>query len=489
MPVNCCKKWVGDELKKFYSPNPCSSSGAVPCSETDPQKPSGVQISSTTGAQAGIAASAPGVDGDTRCQSGFHWDNTENRCVPDAGPPGHGCYPGFDWDEDQQRCVPRIPECPEPGTHWDKLKKRCVPDEGCPQGFHPDVDGECVPDDEPPDKRCDHLGPNFIWSDKENRCIPDTDPRCDDGFHWDNDRKICVPDNGDGENPCETGGYELTKESGFAGGAGQGRESWAEVPGTERSADWEGHMVWNPSKGAFVNTGDPEGQTYDLVCKKGWVRKPDAEGNTWCCPEGGPGPGPGPDGPGGEFKWGEDLQGLLARIMERANYLLDYPRGLTPQERQGVINYAIEGVKSGERGQLQSSRDLLARRGLLGSGFEFEEAGRIRRETRGRETQVRREFGIDELDRRFQELMGTTGMAQGLTGTLMQGEQIPEILSGARRAEGQAAVNSFLAFLSGSMGGQGNQYQAAIINQLMGGQGGSGIMDWLPWILAGQGGR
>lgn len=418
----CCKKWVSGELKKFYSRRPCAG-GAVQCSDPDPPRSDDTDI----------IGPGDGIDiGDRegcrqKCREQYGRDKTK--------------LPGS--NADLQRCLAR-----------------------CGGGTGVDGDGvtPCAGGHE----------------------LPMGASQCQEGFTLKTieGRRWCCPDTGPGvgESPCGTGGYQLTSEVGFAGGAGQGKAPWAEVPGTERSSEWEGHMVWSPSKGAFINIQDPEGQTFDIVCRKGFVRKQDSEGNTWCCPEAGNGDG---DGIGGEFQWGEGLQGLLARIQERANYLLDYPRGLTPQERQGVINYAIESVKSGERGQLQSSRDLLARRGLLGSGFEFEEAGRIQRETRGRETQVRREFGIDELDRRFQELMGTTGMVQGLTGTLMQGEQIPEILSGARRSEGQAAINSLLAFFGGSMGGQNNQYINAIINQLMGGQGGdgAGMMDWLPWIL------
>ncbi|HEC62491.1 MAG TPA: hypothetical protein ENI27_09620 [bacterium] len=291
-----------------------------------------------------------------------------------------------------------------------------------------------------------------------------------------------------GASPCGAGGYQLTAEVGFAGGVGAGKQPWEGVPGTERSSDWEGHFVWDPSKGAFVTIDDPGGQTYDSVCRKGYKRTPDDSGTTWCCPSGEDFDGDGDDGIGGEFEFSEGLQGLLGRIMERANSLLDYPRGLSPQERQGVINYAIESVKAGEGGQIRSSQDLLARRGLLGSGIEIAETGRIKRETRGQETRIRRELAIDDLDRRFSELMGTTGMVQSLTGTLMQGEQIPEILSGARRSEGQAAINSIIALLLGGGGGQNNnQWLQQIFSGGNQGLEGSGILDWLPWLLTNRG--
>jgi len=299
-----------------------------------------------------------------------------------------------------------------------------------------------------------------------------------------------------GTSPCETGGYKLADDPVMAGGGTEwvNDQGVVEYPGWSRDDQAEGHWMWHKDHGyqnmvdidAFNKSGTPfptDGS--QGACRKGTVRTVDDQGGVWCCP-GGIDPDPVPPGPGGEFNWSPGLQGLFGRITERANYLLDYPRGLTPSERQGVINYAVESTKAGERGQIQSSRDSMARSGLLGSGYQFEQEGDIRRDTRNRETQVRREFGIDELDRRFSELMGTTGMVQGLSGTLMQSEQIPEVLSGARRAEGQAAINALLGLYSGSMGNQNSGYNNWIMQQLMGGQGNSsgGIMDWLPWLLA-----
>jgi len=259
-----------------------------------------------------------------------------------------------------------------------------------------------------------------------------------------------------------------------------------------RSGDWEGHYVWDPSTQKYYKLADAmsgayEGKGMDLVCKKFHARTVDSEGNAWCCPSDGDEDG---DGIGEEFTWSEDLKGLLARIMERANELLDYPRGLTPQERQAVINYAIEGVKAGEAGRKQTTKDELARIGMLGSGVQVSEMARIERETGQRAGDVRRELAIDDLNRRFSELMGTTGMVQGLTGTLMTGEQIPEILSGARRAEGQAAINSFLQYLGISAGSQQAGYWEAIMAQWMRGQDGDGgDMSWLyylPYLMGGK---
>jgi len=234
---------------------------------------------------------------------------------------------------------------------------------------------------------------------------------------------------------------------------------------------------------------------------------------------------------------------VLDPLMKRMQYLYDYPRGLTPEERQEVINYAMKGMKRGERGQLQTSRDRLARMGLLGSKFELREAGRIGRETREGEADVRSRLAIDELDRRFQELMettgmaaqlgqipiglekwdaerifkemissralgtqmaqvpmeaekwdaetifnemmGTTGAAQSMMGTFMGAETMPETLSAARRQEGYGSLDMLLRYLATMMGGQQSflgPYMQAIMGQKTR-SGSEGISNWLPYLM------
>lgn len=302
-----------------------------------------------------------------------------------------------------------------------------------------------------------------------------------------------------GDEECE-GGYKLSDQP--LGGSCQGSIYTDDVikaeHGWKRDPRAVGHYLCNPKYGyqkmsdvkAFIR-GEGSLSEGAQSCKKGYPPKT-INGETWCCPGAGGGGG-GNGGGGEEFQWGEDLQGLIARIMERANYLLDYPRGLTPEERQTVINYAIEGVKAGERGAIRSKQEQLARMGLAGSGIELAETEKIQRGTREAQADVRRELAIDDLNRRFQEIMGTTGAVQGLGGFLMQSEQIPEVLSAARRQEGFGTIQALLNYLGQMQSGQGGYWQA-ILSQLMGGgsSGGSGgLMDWLPWLtyLIGGSGR
>jgi hypothetical protein len=183
----------------------------------------------------------------------------------------------------------------------------------------------------------------------------------------------------------------------------------------------------------------------------------------------------------GEFIWSEQLAELLEKLKGRMGYLFEYPRGYTPEERQAILNYATRGVERGERARIESKRKGLSRLGLLGTGAEFEEEEKERRSTREAVSGLKEGLAIDEIRNRFQDILGTTGMARDLATTLMRAEQGPEVLSAARRGEGFTATQQLLQYLSLLMGGQTgmmNPYMQAVMAQMgIGGQ----DMSWLPF--------
>lgn len=184
----------------------------------------------------------------------------------------------------------------------------------------------------------------------------------------------------------------------------------------------------------------------------------------------------------GEFTWSEEFAPLLKGLKERMGFLFKYPQGYTPEEREAIISQTVKGVQGGERGRIEAKRKGLSRMGLLGTGAEFEEEEKERRFTAGQVADVRKGFGVEEIVNRFQRLLGTTGMARELGTTLMRSEEIPEIMSGARRAEGFRSIDQFINYLNMIMGGQMgtlNPYMQATMTQAgMGGQ----DMSWLPML-------
>ena len=198
------------------------------------------------------------------------------------------------------------------------------------------------------------------------------------------------------------------------------------------------------------------------------------------------------DGGGGYWKWSPELQAAFARLLERFNYLMDYPRGTTPEERQKIINFAMKGIKRAERGQRQQTIDELARMGLLGSFMESKELGRLRRGTQEALADLQSRVAIDELDRRFRELIGTTQLAQGLFSTGMSYEQLLEALNAARRAEGRDVMEMLLKYLVSQMGSQNAGYWNTLLNYALsnqsGGGGAGGLYSILPYLIFMMGG-
>jgi len=186
----------------------------------------------------------------------------------------------------------------------------------------------------------------------------------------------------------------------------------------------------------------------------------------------------------GEFEWSEGTMPMISGLQERMGHLLKYPRGLTPEERQMVINYTLGGPKRTEAARKESKRGVLSRMGLLGTGAELEEMEKIERGTAEQEAGIRTGIGIDELDRRYKELMETTGMSSALLSRLFEAEQIPELLSAGRRGEQRSFLNQLMGFF-GLTQGAGTQTLQPLLQSIFGqmGQEGGGGMELLPLLL------
>ena len=168
---------------------------------------------------------------------------------------------------------------------------------------------------------------------------------------------------------------------------------------------------------------------------------------------------------GEQFGWSPEIQALLARILDRANSLLDQPLGLSDEERQAIYNRIFEKIKGSEAPAIQSAMNVASRQGLLGSPYAERGIAGIQRGTREQLAGAERDIQIQEAQDRYQQLLGTTGMAQSLLGTGMGAEQLVEAANAARRGEGTSSLNSILQYLI-SLGGQNSTYYQALLNWL-----------------------
>jgi len=170
---------------------------------------------------------------------------------------------------------------------------------------------------------------------------------------------------------------------------------------------------------------------------------------------------------GGEFEWSPEIQALLQRILDRANMLLDQPLGLSEEERQALYNRIYEKIKGAERPAIQSQMDVMSRQGMLGTPYAERSITGIQRGTREALGGAERDVEIEEAQRRYEQLMGTTGMVQSLFGSGMGAEQMAEAMSAGRRGEGQNWMQMLLNYFATIYGGQDNSWWQAILARLL----------------------
>jgi len=290
---------------------------------------------------------------------------------------------------------------------------------------------------------------------------------------------------GDGNGKGCEGGYRLSESPITV--PGPGSQEKAEIGGGwVRYAGAQGHYYYHKDHGwhdwETAEKQVKEGITPKFranVCPKDHELKV-IDGKEWCCPST-EGYGAQPTTEGGEFKFSPDLTAAIRSMLERYEEILDRPYGLTDEERQDIINYALKGVRGGERGLKQSKIDQLARMGLAGQPVELSEIGKIERGTREAEADVRSKIGLGEIDRKMQDFLSTTSMAGSILELLMETEQLPEILSAGRRREGLDWTSLLTNYLGMQMGQQ-NPYWQSLFSMLNQGGGGGDIMDWLPYL-------
>jgi len=189
------------------------------------------------------------------------------------------------------------------------------------------------------------------------------------------------------------------------------------------------------------------------------------------------------------FSYSPETKDLLSRIRTKADYLSKYPSGMSPTEKNAVMNQMVEKIRAGEAPEVESMRVRMARQGLLGSGMEDAERDKIDRRYDADVAGAKRDVTIADAARRSAEELAAANAVAGLAGTLMGGETSEEAVNAARRGEGERGISNLLGLLQLLYGQQAqaiDPYARAVMTQFGGGQGGA---DWsglsfLPYLLS-----
>ena len=119
------------------------------------------------------------------------------------------------------------------------------------------------------------------------------------------------------------------------------------------------------------------------------------------------------------FSYSPETRDLLSKLRTRAGYLAQYPAGMSPAEKNATINQMVEKIRAGETPEVESMRVRMARQGLLGSGIEETERGKIGRSYDEAVAGAKRDVTIADQARAAAETIAGTNASAGLTGMLM----------------------------------------------------------------------
>jgi len=300
---------------------------------------------------------------------------------------------------------------------------------------------------------------------------------CEDGYEMKmyNGVRYCCPE-GDptGDDACE-GGHILDNR--YTGGKGKGlRPLTAEerdpyIPedaGWMRSADWQGHQIWNAEfgfqdlkaihnyyKGGATDASGLMGKgtrPIDFACEKGMTRKT-IDGEQWCCPSG---DGGGGDGVGlGEYQWPAELQELYDLLMGRGKEFMGKETGYTDEAIRAMFGRDFENIRDVGARTAETGLSALQREGLMGTGASQDLASDAAWNTEQGISNTMRDLLVADEEKKKQDLLDHTGAAQSIFGGGIGYNSMLEQMNAGRRGEGRDSMAMLLQYLMSLMSSWG----------------------------------
>lgn len=328
----------------------------------------------------------------------------------------------------------------------------------CDEGYKVVIDGKgvrwCCPTDDPGGKER-----NCIPAPNTGECPPEYPKRVvkeEGGFRKSYCCKERDPydpsdptDIGDG---CE-GGYKLAGNEVKSGGG----KIWTDTiikpeHGWYRDPQAQAHKIWHPQWGyqqledvyAYIQGKAGLTKNDAGVCRKGYEAR-NIDGETWCCPSDAGGGG-GATGLG-EWDFPGNISDLYAALMGRAQGMLDRPYGFSDEAMQAMFGRGFENLRGAQAGAREGTLQDLSRQGMMGTSAM---PGQLRQQawqTEGGISDLARDLFVTGEEKKKQDELAFTDMAQRLFGTGLGAEQLKESINAARRGEGDRALMLLLQLL------------------------------------------
>lgn len=263
----------------------------------------------------------------------------------------------------------------------------------------------------------------------------------------------CIAKGGPGHqcsdaNPCQPGFTCVNGECVPEGGGGGGTtpptaecpESGPAYEGCSCGKGWATLTGNCPPGYVFVKKNDAS--SYDLGYKQGAIGQ--CECQKWISD--------GTKGKLGEYKYPAEMQSLMDLLLSRGKEFLGLAPGFSQEAQDKMFGRGFESVRGQEAGQRTALESGLSRQGMLGTGAGQGMLNDLAWQTEGNVANLARDLFIANEEKKKADLLDYTTGAQSVMSGGLGFEQLREAINSARRGEGAAALQNWLAWLLAQMG-------------------------------------
>lgn len=153
----------------------------------------------------------------------------------------------------------------------------------------------------------------------------------------------------------------------------------------------------------------------------------------------------------GYFEWPEELRLLYEKLMGRGQEVLDMPYGYTEEMMANMFGRDFEKIRGREAANREMMTSLLSRGGMLGTGTELEQMGKLSWGTESQISNIMRDLFIKGEEKKKEDIIDFSKLAQDIMGGGMQYTSLQEAINAARRGEGQDAMSQLIAWFMANM--------------------------------------
>jgi len=153
-----------------------------------------------------------------------------------------------------------------------------------------------------------------------------------------------------------------------------------------------------------------------------------------------------------EYKYPPEMQELMDLLLGRATDLLGKDTGYSQEAQDAMFGKNFDRVRTAETGSRESLEEQLARAGMLGTGTGLGALSDLSQSTENNITDIARQIFVGNEEKKKQDLLDYTNLANQLTTSGVSFEQIQEAINAARRGESMNWYAMLMALYQAMLG-------------------------------------